>query len=313
MTGMPADRDPLLLALLARQAGVLSRPQALRYLTARMVERRLGSGRWQTAHRGVYVAHSGPIDRLARRWVAALSIGAGRPALLGGLSALETVGFRGFATERIDLLVPARLTPTNPPAGVVVHRTTILPDEDIRLAGRPPGTMPARSLIDAAQWASSDQRSWAVIAAGFQQRLVRADDIRPVLARMPRVRRRALIEEAIIWSAGGAHSSAEADFLRLCRRARLPEPTLQSSRQDTLGRRNYLDAYFPDHGLHIEIDGGHHTDVQQWWADMHRQNQLWIPGDRVLRFPAWAVRHRPDEVIAQLRAALAHPPHRPRS
>ncbi|MFC4067843.1 hypothetical protein [Actinoplanes subglobosus] len=305
---MLTDRDPRLLALLARQAGVLSRSQALRYLTGRVVERRLGSGRWQTAHRGVYVAHSGPIDRQARRWVAALSVGAGRPALLGGLSALETVGFRGFTSERIDVLVPARISPSSPPKGVMVHRTTILPDSDLHLTGRPPGTMPARSLIDAAQWVSSDRGAWAVIAAGFQQRLVRADDIRPVLARMPRVRRRALIAEAITWSAGGVHSAAEADFLRLCRRARLPEPTMQHSRLDGQGRRNYLDAYFPDHGLHVEIDGGHHIDVRQWWADMHRQNQLWVPGDRILRFPAWAVRHRPEEVVAQLGAALANPP-----
>ena len=45
-------------------------------------------------------------------------------------------------------------------------------------------------------------------------------------------------------------------------------------------------------------------DVRQWWADMKRQNDLWVPGDRVLRFPSWAVRHRPDEVAAQVRAAL---------
>ncbi|MFC6563566.1 endonuclease domain-containing protein [Actinoplanes utahensis] len=279
----------------------------MRYLTAPMVERRLSSGRWQVAHRGVYVAHSGPVGRQAYRWVAVLSTGAGRIAILGGLSALETLGFRGFRTDRIDVLVPARMTPASLPTGVRVHRTTILPSRDVHWQGRPPGTMPARSLIDAAQWSSSDRQAWAVIAAGFQQRLVCADDIRPVLARLPRARRHALIAEAITWSAGGVHSSAEADFLRLCRRAGLPEPRLQVVRRDSRGRQNYLDAYFEGHGLHIEIDGGQHTDVRQWWADMRRQNELWIPGDRVLRFPAWALRHHPADILTQLRAALAHP------
>ncbi len=57
--------------------------------------------------------------------------------------------------------------------------------------------------------------------------------------------------------------------------------------------------------MHVEIDGGQHTDAHTWWADMQRQNELWIPGDRVLRFPAWVVRARPAEVVGQMRAALA--------
>jgi hypothetical protein len=32
--------------------------------------------------------------------------------------------------------------------------------------------------------------------------------------------------------------------------------------------------------------------------------ELWVAGDRVLRFPSWAIRHRPAEVVAQVRAAL---------
>jgi very-short-patch-repair endonuclease len=54
----------------------------------------------------------------------------------------------------------------------------------------------------------------------------------------------------------------------------------------------------------VEIDGSWHTDADAWWADMRRQNELWIAGDRVLRFPAWLVRQRPARVAAQVRAAL---------
>jgi len=56
--------------------------------------------------------------------------------------------------------------------------------------------------------------------------------------------------------------------------------------------------------VHVEIDGGHHRDVAAWWADMKRQNDLWISGDRVLRFPSWIVRSRPAEVVTQVAAAL---------
>jgi hypothetical protein len=37
---------------------------------------------------------------------------------------------------------------------------------------------------------------------------------------------------------------------------------------------------------------------------MKRQNDLWIAGVRVLRFPAWLVRERPAEVVTQVREAL---------
>lgn len=144
----------------------------------------------------------------------------------------------------------------------------------------------------------------AVIAAGFQQRLVRAESVAAVLARTRRARGRSLITDAVREASAGAHSTAEADFLRLCRRSHLPRPKLQQGRRGADGRQRYLDAYFAEWRVHVEIDGSQHTDVRQWWADMDRQNQLWIPGDRLLRFPAWAIRHRRDEVAAQLRAAL---------
>jgi very-short-patch-repair endonuclease len=56
--------------------------------------------------------------------------------------------------------------------------------------------------------------------------------------------------------------------------------------------------------VHVEIDGAQHNDPLAWWADMDRQNALWIEGVRILRFPAWVIRDRPSEVVAQLRAAL---------
>jgi very-short-patch-repair endonuclease len=64
------------------------------------------------------------------------------------------------------------------------------------------------------------------------------------------------------------------------------------------------DAYWRRWRLHVEIDGAHHMDVRSWAADMRRQNEVWIAGDRILRFPAWLVRQRPAEVASQVRAAL---------
>lgn len=125
-----------------------------------------------------------------------------------------------------------------------------------------------------------------------------------VLDQMPRVRRRRLILATATDAAGGAHSGGELDFLSLVRRSGLPEPTRQRIRRDATGRRRYLDAYFEEWRVHVEIDGGQHLDPAHAWADMRRQNDLWVDGDRVLRFPTWVLRAQPEEVVAQLRAAL---------
>ena len=50
--------------------------------------------------------------------------------------------------------------------------------------------------------------------------------------------------------------------------------------------------------------GAHHLDVRHRAADMRRQNDVWLSGDRVLRFPAWWMRAHPEEVVNCLRKVL---------
>ncbi|MER7164543.1 DUF559 domain-containing protein [Micromonospora sp. NPDC000207] len=288
--------------LLFRQADVISRDQASRFLSRKAIRYRVAAGRWRRVHGAVFVTHSGPVGAAQRRWIGVLAAGPG--AVLGGLTAAQDGGLRGFPSPVVHVLVPAERRVGQLPPGVRVHRTVCLSGEDVVAAGRPRRTVPARSLVDAAQWADSAARARAVIAAGFQQRLVGGGDVHRVLVRLPRVRRRRLILETATDAAGGAHSLAELDFLGLVRRAGLPEPRCQQARRDSTGRRRYLDAYFERWGLHVEIDGGQHLDPQAAWADMRRQNDLWIDGDRVLRFPAWVVRVHPRQVVDQVRAAL---------
>lgn len=187
---------------------------------------------------------------------------------------------------------------------VRIHRTGVMAPQDALPRGRPPQTTAARSIVDAAQWAGTDRQARTIVAAGIQQRLTAADELTDVLARMPRAHRRALIAEVVSDAAGGSHSLPERQFLQLCRRYRLPLPDRQVPRRDSTGRRRWLDAYWKEWRLHVEIDGGQHMDVRAWWSDMRRQNSLWVAGDRVLRFPSWAIRHHPHDVATQLMSAL---------
>jgi hypothetical protein len=293
---MPPD----LRLLLFRQDNVLTRKQALWYHSPKALRHLVESGRWQAAHPGVYVVHNGPVNASQQRWIAVLAC----RGYLAGASALTVHGLRGFGPPQLHLLIPAGRRDFDSPLYVVTHRTSVLPIDHRTTVNHLPCTGPARSAVDAAQWAATDSGAAAIVAACFQQRLVQAGDMHRVLDRMTRAHRRGLIRSLIDDLAGGAGSLPEAQFLALCRRAGFPRPKLQVSRRDASGRLRYLDAYFDKYAVHVEIDGGQHREVAAWWADMRRQNDLWIAGDRVLRFPSWVVREQPDEVIAQVGAAL---------
>jgi hypothetical protein len=287
--------------LLFRQESVMSMSQALAHFSESTIRHRVNSGRWQRPFRSVLVTHSGRIGPDQWMWVAVLACGS--RAVLSGTSSLAAAGAR-VASAAIHVLVDTAHRPRRAPGGVVVHRTSTLPDSHVHRMTMPPRTRPARAVVDAAQWANSDDAARVAIADAFQRRLVAADEVAHVLEVMPRARRRFLVMQTAADCAGGSDSIAELDYLRLGRRAGLPDPTRQVARTDEHGRRRYLDAVYEPWGVHVEIDGGQHTDAKAWWADMKRQNAVWIAGSRILRFPAWAIRERPNEVFAQVRAAL---------
>ncbi|MFG1676427.1 endonuclease domain-containing protein [Micromonospora sp. NPDC049282] len=254
-------------------------------------------------------APGGPYTREQQWWVAVLAAGDG--AMLAGLAAARAGGLRGtWRYDAVDVLVPhqrraadlIRRLPLGLPT-VRVRRVRHLSTADRQL-GRPDRTGMARSLVDAAGWAGTDDEAQAIVAAGCQQRRVTPAELGAVLDRLPRARRRHLIRQTLHDVAGGAEALSEIDLVRLCRRYGLPVPDGQERRRDADGRQRYLDAYWRRWRLHVEVDGAHHMDVRQWAADLRRQNRVWIEGDRILRFTAFDVRHRPSEVVSQLRAAL---------
>ena len=175
----------------------------------------------------------------------------------------------------------------------------------------PPRTTPARSTIDAARWSATDLQARTVITSVVQQRIADPQDLLDAAYRITRLRRRAVIFAAIHDAAGGSESVSEQDFVLLCRHNGLPTPTRQSSVRDSTGRARFRDAFFEEWNLHVEIDGSQHMDARNWWADMQRQNAMWTPGVRVLRFPAWAIRNEPEKVVAILRQALIEQGWRP--
>ena len=292
--------------------GVLDTNAVLKCLSYGQLRWQIHSGRWQRPCKGVVVAQSGPLtDRQALR-VALLRAGPG--AALAGLTAARLDGFTGFGDKRAVadgpihvILPPSKPRRTAPLSlNVIAHYSRELTNADVHPTRQPRRTRIARSLVDAAAWMATGRGAMAVLAAGVQQRLVRADDLRQVVARIETLRRRALMTGILDDIVGGAQALSELDFTRKVVRAhRLPEPSRQAARRDARGRRRWTDVLWDEYMVAVEIDGAQHTeDPLQRWDDVERDNDLNVDGYRTLRFPGWLVRQHPDLVAREILRAL---------
>jgi hypothetical protein len=159
------NRSVSLAALLLRQSHVLRREQALGYLSSWRIRCLLKVGVWRVAHRGIYVGGDGVLDERQRRWVAVLAC----RGHLAGPSALRVFGLAGHRDRLIHVLVPARARDTDPPPGVIVHRTSILPEPDRTTLEGLPCTTAARAVVDAVQWAHSDEHAYRLVTSCLDQ------------------------------------------------------------------------------------------------------------------------------------------------
>jgi very-short-patch-repair endonuclease len=295
--------------LLFKQAGVVSFSQALQHMPRAAIRHRLSRGEWQRVFHSILVTTPG-LMTMVQQWQAAVLV-AGEGAVLAGLAAAQAGGLRGkFRRAIVDVLVPTETHGMTHPKALLremsmvkVHRTTLL-DRDQVQNGQPPHTVMPRSVVDAAQWALDDDEARLIVASACQQRRVLPSEVVAALKVQRRAKRAKLIRETAEYAEGGATTITEIDLVKLCVKHRLPKPDMQVLRKDASGRNRYLDAYWKEQKLHVEVDGAHHMEVRHWTADMLRQNEVWLEGDRVLRFPAHLIKTRPELVIEQIRKAL---------
>jgi hypothetical protein len=294
---------PPLRQLLVRQEQVITRGQALRFISDRTIRHALECGRWRHLHTGIYLTHNGPLTASQRSWLAVLAASDGRCAHtgLGGLSALLAWGLNGVTSDCVHVLAPHSRRTRMPP-GARLHRTRIAPDLATHL--RPPATYPGRSLIEAAAWARTDREATLIVATSFQQSMVTLADVRRAATELTTARRRSLVLTVAEDCADGSHSLGELDLLALCRESGLPEPSRQVLRHDREGRRRYVDALWDEWMLAVEVDGAHHLLVDQMWDDAVKSNALQLDGYVVLRYPAFAIRTRGKQIAAEIREAL---------
>jgi hypothetical protein len=257
--------------------------------------------RWQLLGRA-FVLHNGPISRVQREQAALISCGP--RAVLTSFTAAARWGLTGWDRDEVHVLVPAG---TRPPAlpWVVVHRVVDWPGADIVPSRRLHRVGPA--VILAAAGVEQPRYACAVVATSVQQRLVTVPVLHAALDGWPKLRHCRALRLALHDIGQGAQALSEIDFVRLCRRFRLPPPDHQAVRVEPDGRRRYLDAHWRRRDgslLAEEVDGAIHLAPRIWMADQLRQNEVVIGGTPVLRFPSPVVRCAPDLVADQLRRGL---------
>ena len=295
-----ADPWTAVRALADAQGGVVSRRQLYAAgLTRWQVKGQLKAGRWQRIADQSVCLHNGPVAELGHWWAAIFQ--GGPRACLDGASALVAGGLERYTTDRIRVSLPrgAKARRTN---DYDIRQTRRWQPDDLAPSGIP-RTRPEVAAIRGALWARSDRQATYLLTLTVQQGLAPAAALGQQALRVRRDRRRALVHTVVGDLLDGARSLGELDVARELRRRGLPPPTSQSLRRDKRGRY-YLDLHWPQWRLVVEIDGIHHTWVENVVGDALRQNSLAIAGDTVLRLPLLGLRLCAEEFFEQIEDAL---------
>lgn len=295
--------------LLDRQHGVLGRWQAAELgLDRPAMDNVLRSRRWQRLYLGVHAAFTGEPARESLLWAAVLRCGP--EAALSHFTAAELDGIRGRQTEAIHVTVPERIrirfarweVQSGLPL-VIVHRSDRVTHarHPVRT---PPRTRVEETVLDLVDLAADFETAFGWLTAACAGRRVLPVHLADAAARRPRLRWRADVLVALDEISGGIHSLLERRFYR---RVELPHglPRPQRQRRWRRGSNSaYLDVFYAEFGVLVEVDGAAWHPIEARWQDIHRDNRLASDGIITLRY-SWAdITEHPCEVAAEIAAVL---------
>ncbi len=225
----------------------------------------------------------------------------GASAVLDGTTALLAAGLKNWSTDLIEVTV-AHNRRVRSLAGVRHH---FLRDRGEIIPAGIPRTRPDLAVVRAAQWAVTDRQAATIIAMAVQQRIVHPTAL---LARWEKVgysHRRQVLDSVIADVCNGAQSLAELDFAAMCHKRGLPEPGRQVVRSGSHGRV-YLDVFWDEFNLHVEIQGAQHFQGTAGVDDALRFNDLALGNSdmRSLQIPVLGLRICPDKFLDQVARAV---------
>src|SRR5699024_12773745 len=103
---------------------------------------------------------------------------------------------------------------------------------------------------------------------------------------------------------GGARAPAALASARLGRAHGIPPPSRQRVRSGPKGRI-YLDAWWDEYQVGVEIDGVQHLQGLHPVADALRDNEVLLSGGPTLRIPSLGLITEPEAFMAQVAKLLS--------
>ncbi|MFZ5445827.1 MAG: DUF559 domain-containing protein [Myxococcota bacterium] len=283
----------------AERHGVLTRAQARALLTRDQVKRQLKTGAWVRVYPQVFRVAGAPQTYTQQQHAVAAWLGA--RGVLSHRTAALLHGLELSAKEPLDVTVKHRV---KGPAGVKVYRRKLGAKETTELDGLRVTTV-ERTLFDLASCVDSADLK-ALVTQALRKQLTTLEALRKVAAwkGWPGVGALRKVLAELDGQGGPTESALEDRVLELLEQAELPKPTVQ--KQVKAGkRRARLDFLYEAQRVVIEADGyAYHADVKSFEADRQRRNALIARGYRVLQWTWRALDERPEELVAELQAAL---------
>ena len=299
----PEIADAACARLARRQHGVVTLDQARAAgLSQRAIDRRLGSGRWERLHPGVYRVGGAPPSWEQLVLAACLHAGEGSAASHRSAAALWRLA--GVDVTIVEIIAPRRARGR----GVVVHEVSV-PTRQTTTVGVIPVTNPTRTLLDLGAVVNPDVVEQALDDA-LHRGLTTITKLRGILRRDGgRGRRGAGVLRKLLEArdprSAPPESVLEARLGRLLARSGLPKATPQYEVRDRGRLVGRVDFAWPTEMVAVEADGYRfHSGARAWRRDRARGNALTGRGWRVFYVTWDDVTRQPERLLAELKRAL---------
>ncbi|MEX1037567.1 MAG: type IV toxin-antitoxin system AbiEi family antitoxin domain-containing protein [Acidimicrobiia bacterium] len=265
--------------------------------TGREIGWRIGGGRVDVPHPGVYYLNSTPPTW--KTAVLAAVMAAGPDALASHRCAAVLWGFDAVFGRLIEVTVPYVESPE--PDGVIVHRTRR--PNPAAVVESIPITTPERTLFDIAPILPArvlEKAGRSAVHLG----LATVNQIDKAVAKfggrgVSGTKRMRWLVGAIANDQSG--SVSEIDLKHIIWDAPIPPPVQQLQIRLPDNSNAYPDFSWPYRSKIVEVDGfGTHGSPEQLQSDLRRQNALMELGWQIRRFTATEIRDDPNRVRTEI-------------
>ena len=237
---------------------------------------------------------------MAQLW--AVILRAGPRAALSFRTAAELYDLESTCGGLIHVTVP-RNQRVRPIRGAVIHYSQWV-DERRHPGSRPPRTRLEDTVLDLAQVAASFDEAFDWLSRAIGRRPTTPAKLRAAIDARPRVLGRDQLLLALGYAADGMHSNLERRYaVNVERPHGIPSPARQAKIVAN-GKIRYLDNFYQQAQLAVELDGSAAHPPEQRHADNERDNALAALGILTVRYSWTDVTARPCLLAAQVAQLL---------